>query len=35
MLKAALFLCIAAAYIFVTFGMSVMLGSFIRYYENA
>ena len=35
MIKTALFLCIAAAYVCVTFGMSIILGAFIRYYENA
>lgn len=35
MIKTALFLCLAAAYVFVTFGMSIVLGAFIRYYENA
>ena len=35
MLKAALYLCIAAAYVFATFGMSIILGAFIHYYENA
>lgn len=35
MIKAALFLSIAAAYVFASFSMSIILGAFIRYYENA
>lgn len=35
MIKTALYLSIGAAYIFVTFGLSIVLGSFIRYHENA
>lgn len=35
MIKAALCLCIAAAYVLAMFGMSIILGAFIRYYENA
>ena len=31
MLKAALILGIVAAYLFVTFGLSVVVGAFIRY----
>ncbi len=35
MIKAVLYLAFGAAYIYVTFGLSVVLGSFIRYHENA
>jgi len=31
MIKAAIFLSIAAAYVFVAFSLSVILGAFIRY----
>ena len=35
MIKTALVLCLGAAYLFATFGFSMVLGSFIRYHENA
>ena len=35
MIKAALFLCLAAVYVCVTFGLSTLLGAFIGYHENA
>ncbi len=31
MFHAALFTCIAAAYLFVTFGLSIAVGAFIHY----
>ena len=35
MFKAALFLSLAAAYVFASFSLSSLLGAFIQYHENA
>lgn len=35
MIKAALFICLAAAYVFTAFSLSSLLGAFIHYHENA
>lgn len=35
MIKAALYLCLAAAYVIAAFSLSSLLGAFIQYHENA